>query len=253
MASLETTLSHIEALITGRDQIRNFDMAYRLAQQATQDFPAQPIAWLQLILTANLTDRHDIALIAQAKANAKCSAWTDIDRGDCERDHALYHIHHHKPVEALQHIIAAREFHASDADRSALLDSVEGEWWYMLGEYGTALKYFLDATAKWETLAERSQTESNINPPCAQWRFNSDRRLLKAIVALRGPQGKACELYARLLQRLPDHGSPDIAWRLRLVMTGRLGNWFDTQIESPCCRRFLTKLIPLLRQRSSLR
>lgn len=247
--SFDATLRRIEALITGRNDVRDFGEAYQLALQATQLFPDQPTAWSQLVLTANLTDRHDIALEVQASAETQCPDWTDVNRGDCERDHALYSIRHRNRVAALKHIVAAREFHAGDADRLALLDVVEGQWWYMLGEYGMALRYFLDATVKWEALTERSQTESDVKPPRPQWCFNSDRRLLKAIVALQGSQGEARELYASLSERMADYGSPDIAWRLRLVMTGRIGNWLDTRIESsPLSRRVLPKVALLVRR-----
>jgi len=252
--SFDATLKLIEDLITGRNEIRDFAAAYWLALDITQRFPDQPAGWSQLVLTANLTNRHRIALKAQADAKKRCSAWTRIDSGDCERDHALYNILHRNPVAALKHTLAARELHADDADRLALLDVVEGQWWYMLGEHRKALWYFLVASAKWQALADRSQIDPTVKRPRAQWRFNGDRRLLKAIVAVQGSKGEARELYASLCERMPDHGSPDIAWRLRLVMAGRIGNWLDTHIEScPSCRRLLAKTVPLVRRLLSVR
>lgn len=243
--SFEDTLKRIEALITGRNHVRDFDAAYRLAAQATQLFPAQPAVWSQLVLAANLTDRHSAALEAQTEANKQCSTWTAIDQGDCERDHALYSIPHRKFDQARRHTEAAREFHKGDADRSALLDMVDGQWWYALKEYAKALDCYLTAVSKWEALEQRAQTEEDVDPPRPQWRFNNDRRRLKAIVALQGSRGEARELYKSLLQRMPQYGSVDLSWRLHLVMTGRIGNWVDTRMESPLGRRILVKVAPL--------
>lgn len=243
--SFEETLERIEALITGRDHVRDFDAAYRLAIRATELFSAQPAAWSQLVLTANLTDRHSAALEAQTEANKQCSAWTNIDQGDCERDHALYSIRHRKFMKARRHIDAARKLHKGDADRSALLDMVDGQRWYGLKEYANALDCYLTAVSKWEALEQRAQTEEGVEPPRAQWRFNSDRRLLKAIIALQGARGEARELYKSLQERMPQYGSVDLAWRLRLVMTGRIGNWVDTRMESPLGRRILANAAPL--------
>lgn len=214
----------------------------------TQRFPDKPAGWSQLVLAANLTDRHGAALEAQAKAEAQCAAWTDINSGDCERDHAIYSISNRWSVKAHDHLVKARHFHTNDADRAALLDVVEGQWWYMLREYGMALNCFLIAASKWQALKQRSELDTDVAPPRPQWRFNSDRRLLKAIVALQGTRGEARELYAGLLQRMPTYGSPDIAWRLRLVMTGRVGNWLETRIESPFARRLFAKIALLARR-----
>ncbi len=248
MTSFDAMLKDIETLITGRNHIRDFEAAYRLAREVTLRFPGQPAAWSQRVLAANLVGKHHDALEAQASAEAQCAAWTGIDSGDCERDHAIYNIFNRRPVRALQHLRAARTLHTHDADRSALLDNVEGQWWYMLGDYGMALSYFLAAASKWQALEQRSEVDTSVKPPRPQWRFNGDRRLLKAIVALEGARGEARELYTSLLLRMSNYGSPDLAWRLRLVMTGRAGNWLESRIESPTSRRFLAKIAPLARR-----
>ena len=256
--SIERMLEQVDALITGRDKPRDFAAAYDVAVQITTQYHSEPRGWTKFVLLCNLTDQHREALDAQQEAREQCGdLWTPLHEGDCHREHALYCIRHGRVADGLEHLDVARARHRDDPNRLALLEMVEGRLWYSQGQYQTALPYFVRATRMWNELQRRIDAGEVLDPPDQQWRFNSDRWMLKTLVALYGANAAwPKELWSSLQERMPQNGSPDLEARLKLVMRlGRLGNRLDNIIESPrgqafiqrhkrlerLARRFLTK------------
>jgi hypothetical protein len=180
----------------------------------------------------------------QKEAAQQCGdQWTNIPDGDCDRDHALYCIRRRRPEDALKFLRQARRKHKDHLERMALLHVVEGRFWYSWKHYAVALQCFIRAMETYEELASCIENGAATESPNQQWRFNSDRWLLKTLVMLYGPRNQwSRTVWDSLQKRMATYGSPDINVRLQLVMKfGRFGNKIDDFIESSVGRAILAQ------------